>query len=81
VIYIVCGRLLLLKGNALCSTNAASLAMSPLLEALTLAKRSHCVLLTSLATVHLALVQVRHALSCLAVLVKGDIYIRSSELH
>lgn len=59
-------RLLLLKGDALCSTDNASLAMSPLLEALTLAKQSHCTLLTSLATVHLALVQYHVGLPQLA---------------
>jgi len=53
----VVDRLLLLKGDTLCSTKNASLAMSPLLEAITLAKRSHCRLLASMATVHLAYVQ------------------------
>jgi len=62
----VVGRLLLLKGDALCSTNNADLAMNPLLEALTLAKRSHCVLLTSIATVHLAFVQVGRLLILIA---------------
>jgi len=56
----VVDRLLLLKGDALCSAKNVSLAMSPLLEALTLAKRSHCLLLASIATVHLAYVQARH---------------------
>jgi len=54
----IADRLLLLKGDALCSTKNATLAMSPLLEALTLAKRSHCLLLASVAAVHLAFVQV-----------------------
>jgi len=56
-------RLLLLKGSALCATNNASQAASILLQALTLAKRSHCTLLTALATVHLALVQVHAAVA------------------
>ena len=53
----VVDRLLFLKGDALCATKNASLAMTPLLEALTLAKRSHCSLLAALTTVHLAFVQ------------------------
>jgi len=56
-------RLLLLKGSALCATNNASQAASILLQALTLAKRSHCTLLAALATVHLALVQVHAAVA------------------
>jgi len=55
------GRLLLLKGDALCSTKNASLAMSPLLEAFTLARRSHSMLLAAVASVHLAAVQVSHS--------------------
>lgn len=51
------GRLLLLKGDALCSTKNPALAMSPLLEALTLARRSHSMLLAALASIHLASVQ------------------------
>jgi len=57
-------RLLLLKGDALCSTNNASVAMSPLLEALTLAKKSHCILLASIATVHSAYVQASRTMYC-----------------
>jgi len=69
-LWCIVGRLLLLKGDALCSTKNASLAMSPLLEALTLAKQSHCMLLAAIASVHLASVQASQCYSLLDVVKK-----------
>ena len=51
-------RLLQLKGSVLCSTGSASLAIQPLLEALSLARRCHYSLLAAMTTVHLAFTQV-----------------------